>query len=388
MRTPMAANVVGLVPESSPPEEAPPPSTEEKTTSLATTVIAVLATVAALRFARDLIIPIVLGILISYALDPIVTALARLRLPRAIAAALVLGLFVGGIGFGVYTLQDDAIALTRSLPQKAQDIRQVLARRHTPGSGTIESVQKLATDLENSANAAAAPASPPPGVTAVQIQEKPLDLRSYLWAGSMGLAALISEGVLLLFLVYFLLASGDLYRRKIVKLMGPSLSKKKVTVQVIDDIDRQVQRFLLVRLLASTLVAVASAAAYLTVGLEYAIVWGVAAGLFNSIPYFGPGLVTAAASFAAFVQFGTVGPAVAVALISLVVTSIDGFLLVPWLISRASRMNEVAVFVGLLFWGWLWGVVGLFVAVPLMMAGKAVCDRVEGLSSIGELLGE
>jgi predicted PurR-regulated permease PerM len=384
----MAANVVGLVPGSTLPDEAPPPSSEEKTTSLATTVVAVLAAVAALRFARDLIIPVVLGVLISYALDPIVTALTRLRIPRAISAALVLGLFAGGIGFGVYTLQDDALALARSLPQKAQDIRQILARRRTPGSGTIESVQKLATDLENSANAAAAPASPPPGVTAVQIQEKPLDLRSYLWAGSVGLIAFVSESVLLLFLVYFLLASGNLYRRKLVKLMGPSLAKKKVTLQVIDDIDRQVQRFLLVRLLASTLVAVASAVAYMVVGIQYAIVWGVAAGLFNSIPYFGPGLVTAAVTVAAFVQFGSVGPAVAVALISLALTSIDGFLLVPWLISRASRMNEVAVFVGLLFWGWLWGVVGLFVAVPIMMAFKAVCDRVESLQPIGELLGE
>jgi predicted PurR-regulated permease PerM len=194
--------------------------------------------------------------------------------------------------------------------------------------------------------------------------------------------------VLILFLAYFLLASGDLYRRKLVKIVGPSLSKKKVTVQILSEIDRQIEMFLLVQLFTSTVVAVATWLTFRALGVNQAAVWGILAGIFNSIPYFGPVLVTGGTAVVAFLQFGTVNMAVLVSGLSLVITSLEGFLLTPWLTSRAASMNAVAIFVGLLFWGWVWNVWGMLLAVPMLVVIKTVCDHVEDFQSVGELLGE
>jgi len=354
---------------------------------IALMTLAAIAVVFALREGRDLFVPIVLGILISYALEPPVAFLARWRVPRALAAAIVLGAVLAGLAVGGWMLQDDAVAFARNVPVTIGKVRDALRHRgaHT---GPLEKVHALATEIEQKANEAAAPPPPPRGVLPVQIQEKPIDVRSYLWSGSLGAVALASQAALLVFLAYFVLASGELYKRKLVHLIGPSLARKKITVQVMDDINVQIQRFLLVRLLASTLVATLSAVAFWWFGLAQAVVWGIAAGVLNSIPYIGPGVVTLAVSVAAFLELGSMAAAVSVGLTSMVLTTLDGFLVVPWLTSRAARMNEVAVFVGLLFWGWVWGVIGLLLAVPIMMVTKAVCDRIEDLRPVGELLGE
>ena len=202
------------------------------------------------------------------------------------------------------------------------------------------------------------------------------------------MVAAAGQALLILFLVYFLLSSGDLYRRKLVKIVGPSLTDKKLTVQILQEIDRQIEMFLLVQIFTSTIVAVATWLAFRALGVEQAAVWGVLAGLFNSIPYFGPVLVTGGTSVVAFLQFGNVHMAVIVGGVSLLITSLEGFLLTPWLTSRAARMNAVAVFVGLLFWGWVWNVWGMLLAVPLLMVIKAVCDHVEDFKGVGELLGD
>ena len=110
--------------------------------------------------------------------------------------------------------------------------------------------------------------------------------------------------------------------------------------------------------------------------------------MFNSIPYFGPVLVTGGTALVAFMQFGTIEMTVLVSGISLVITSLEGFLLTPWLTSRATQMNAVAIFVGLLFWGWVWNVWGMLLAVPILMVLKVICDHVEDFASFGELLGD
>jgi predicted PurR-regulated permease PerM len=200
--------------------------------------------------------------------------------------------------------------------------------------------------------------------------------------------AAVGQLVLILFLVYFLLASGDLYRRKIVKLAGPSLSEKKLTVQILQEIDRQIEMFLFVQVFTSTIVAVATWLTFTALGVEQAAVWGLLAGVFNSIPYFGPVIVTGATSVIAFLQFGNLRMAIVVGAASLLITSLEGFLLTPWLTGRATRMNAVAIFVGLLFWGWIWNVWGMLLAVPMLVVMKTVCDHVEDFKGVGELLGD
>jgi predicted PurR-regulated permease PerM len=356
--------------------------------SAALTILAVLAVVMALKIAAAMIIPIVLGVLISYALDPIVAWLERLYVPRPISSALVLLLLVAGSGWLLYGLRSEGRAIVEKLPNAARQLRQSLENHGPKGTAAIQQVQKAATELEKAADAAATPPPTPAGVTRVQVESPPFNITDYLLWGSIGVAAAIGQITLVLFLVYFLLASGDLYRRKLVKMVGPSLTKKKITVQILAEIDRQIAMFLLVEGFTSTLVALATWLAFRGLGLEQAAVWGIAAGVFNSIPYFGPFLVAAGTAAIALMQFGSVQMAIVVSGVSLLITTVEGLLLTPWLTSRASRMNAVAVFVGLLFWSWVWNVWGMLLAVPMMMVIKAICDHVEDFQPFGELLGE
>jgi predicted PurR-regulated permease PerM len=355
--------------------------------SAALTVLAIAAAIAVLKWAQGVFIPIVLSILVSYALEPVVLFLIRLRLPRAAAATVTMAALVGGFGYTAYTLSDDASAVVAELPEAAQKLRQVV-RRSPAGNGTIRQVQKAAEELQKTADEAAGQNPAPRGVTRVRIEEPAIDVKGYLYWGSAGAATFASQGVLVLFFVYFLLLTGDLYKRKMVKLAGPSLEQKKITVQILDEINTQIARFLFVRVVTSVVVGVASWLMFTLVGLEHAAVWGIAAGVFNSIPYFGPIIVAAGTAVVAFLQFGTIGMAAYVSSLSLAITSLEGWLLTPWLTSRTARTNEVAVFVGLIFWSWAWGIWGALLAVPMLVVLKAFCDRVEDLKPIGELLGE
>jgi predicted PurR-regulated permease PerM len=184
-----------------------------------------------------------------------------------------------------------------------------------------------------------------------------------------------------------LLVADDLYKRKLVRIM-PTLSKKKVTVQIVDEIGAQIERFMLVQVFTSLIVAVATSIALWWVGLGQPVIWGLAAGILNSIPYFGPLIVTGGLMLVAYLQFATIEMAIYVAAIALVITTLEGWLLTPALMGRAASINPAAIFIGIIFWSWVWGVWGLILAVPMLMMTKAVCDRIEELQPIGELLGE
>jgi predicted PurR-regulated permease PerM len=221
------------------------------------------------------------------------------------------------------------------------------------------------------------------------IVDKPrFDLRDHLWTGTVGLATLIGQTVIVTCLTFFMLTSGDTYRRKLVKITGPGLAEKKLTVQALDEINAQMQRYLLVQLLASLGTGLLTGVAFALLGVNHAAVWGVAAGVLNLVPYVGPMAITAGSALVAFLQFdGSANMALLVGGSSLVIDTVKGYVLVPWATSKATRMNAVAVFVGVLAWGWLWGVWGLLLGMPILMATKAVCDRVDHLKPLGELLG-
>jgi predicted PurR-regulated permease PerM len=357
--------------------------------SLSLTVIAIVAAIFALQYGRQFFIPLVISVLVSYALDPVVSWVARRGVPRALAAALVLLLVVGTIGTGAYSLRDEAATIVQQLPEAAQRLRAALRKdRRANRGGTIEQVQKAASELSQAASEATASTPPPKGVLRVQVEEPAVRVSDYLWWSSAGILTFAGQTVSVLFLVYFMLMSGDLFKRKLVQVTGPTLTKKKITVQILDEISQQIERFLFVQVLTSAIVAVASWIAFRAIGLEQAGIWAIAAGVFNSIPYFGPVVVTGGIAIISFMQFGTIGMAAFVAAVALAITSLEGFLLTPWLTSRAASMNPVAIFIGLLFWSWLWGVWGTLLAVPMLMVLKAVCDRIEDLQPVGELLGD
>jgi predicted PurR-regulated permease PerM len=221
----------------------------------------------------------------------------------------------------------------------------------------------------------------------VQIERRHFDIKDYLWSGTLGLVGVLGQAMVVFFITFFLLASGDSFRRKLVKLAGPTFSKKKVTIQVLDEITEQIQRYLMVQVFTSVLVGLATWAALRWIGLERAAVWGAAAALLNLVPYLGSIVNAGGLALVGFLQFGTIGMAILVGGVSLFINTLEGNLLTPWLTSRASRLNPVVVFVGVLIWGWLLGIWGLFLGVPLLMVTKAVCDRIDDLKPIGELLG-
>lgn len=357
--------------------------------NLALTVLAVLAAIFVLHWARAFFIPLMLGVMISYAFSPLVNRMQKWRIPRAIGAAVLLAGIVGGTGSLVYSLSDEAAEWVETLPDAAQKFRKALRKEWGTTEGAMEQMQKAAVQLESAANETITPvATAPEGVTRVLIEKPKLNITDHLWTGTLGAVVFAGQAVMVLFLTYFLLVSGDIFRRKLVRITGPTLSKKKVTLQVLDEITAQIQRYLLVQIFTSIVVGVATWLAFLWIGLEHAAIWGIVSGIFNMIPYLGPVIVTGGTGLVGFLQFGTVSMALMVAGISLVITTLEGYLLTPWLTGRASRMNAVMVFVGVLFWGWLWGVWGLLLGVPIMMMIKAICDRVEDLKPVGELLGK
>jgi predicted PurR-regulated permease PerM len=366
--------------------------------NLALTVVAVLAVVLVLQYAQSVLIPIVIGVLISYGLAPFVAGLQRLRVPRAIGAAIAVTTLLGALGIAGYTLSDQAMAIVTDIPQAAQRIRErVRAHRQNP-QGAIEKVQQAAQEIDKAAQEASAPTpaekrtarqvQEATGVQKVEIVDPPFRATDYLWTGSQTLVGFGTQVVLVLFLVYFFLVTGDLYKRKMVKIAGPTLTKKKITVQILDEINQQIESFMRVQVFTSFLVAVATGLALWWFGVDHPVIWGLLAGVFNSIPYLGPLIVTGGLAVVGFIQFDDLIRTAYVCAVAFAITSLEGFLLTPMLMSRAAQMNPVAIFVGLLFWSWIWGVWGTVLAVPMLMMLKAICDHVEDLQPIGELLGE
>ncbi|RZJ21637.1 MAG: AI-2E family transporter [Haliea sp.] len=356
--------------------------------SMSLAVLAVLAVLATLRWASAFFIPLLISVMFSYALSPLVDGMARMKIPRALSAAVLILGILGSMGLSVYAFSDDANELIETLPEATQKLRDTLRKRSGDSTSALDTVQKAATQLEQAAAEASPAESHGKGVQRVVIEKPRFNLRDMLWNSTMGLANLLGQVTVVTFLTYFLLLSGDTFRRKMVKITGPTLTNKKITVQALDEITGQIQRYLLVQLMASLLVGITTGLAFWALGLQHAAVWGIAAGILNLVPYIGSIVVTAGAALVAFLQFGTVNMALAVGGVSLLINTIEGNLLVPLLTSRASRMNPVAVFVGVLAWGWLWGVWGLLLGIPIMMVIKAVCDRVDDLKPVGELLGD
>jgi predicted PurR-regulated permease PerM len=351
---------------------------------LALGVLAVLALVAALYLARGFFVPLLIGILASYALHPMVDWLETWRVPRGLGAALVLAMAVGSLAWIGVSMSDDAEALIEKLPEAARKLREDLSIARSGAPTALQNMRQAAKELEG----AAADAGAKPKALAVAPQAaEPTWLRDYTLAQSALLATVAAQTPIVLLLTYFLLASGRHFRRKLLQLVGPSLAAKKDAVEILEEVDVQVQRYLLAMLASNALLAAGTWLAFLALGLDQAGVWGVAAGVLHFIPYLGAALIALASGVAAFLQFGSPLYSLAVAGVSLVVAGAIGFVFMTWLHGRFARVNAAVLFISLLFFGWLWGVWGLLLGAPLVAIAKVVFDRVQALKPAGELLG-
>jgi len=355
--------------------------------SLGISIIAVIAVLVFLRYAQEVFIPLVLAGLLFYALGPIVDWLQRRRVPRALGAAFVLLTLLSVAGWTTYCVRDEALSVIESLPKAAQTLRMALRPNQAPDS-TIEKIQRAATEIDKTTTAAMPAPAVPKGVVRVLVEEPGLRAADFLRWGTAQIAGLTSQALMILLLTFFLLVCDDLFKRKLIKNFAASLSEKKITKQILDQIETQIARFLLVQLTTSVLVAVVTGVSLWGLGLGQAAFWGVAAGVLNSIPYLGPLVVTGGLGMVGFMQFGTISMAMAVAGVALLITTLEGWFLTPALMGRAARMNQVAIFASLILWSWLWGFWGVFLAVPMMMVVKAVSDHVQDLKPWGDFLGD
>jgi len=221
-------------------------------------VISGAAVILLLRYAAPVLVPIVLAVLIGYALDPLVTKLSAWRVPRAAAAMLVVLLTVGGLGGAVYLMRTHLVTVLESLPETARRIRYTVedALGDAQSSGPLDKIKEAATEIQKTADAATGPAAPKAGVTPVEVEQTRFHVSDFIWTGSVGFAGVIIQAGVVVFLVYFLLASGDLYKRKLVRIVGGDFSQKRVTVETLHEIDRQIERFLIVQILTSVFVGV------------------------------------------------------------------------------------------------------------------------------------
>ncbi len=336
--------------------------------------VAIIVLIGGLKAAQGFFVPILIGLVLALALAPVVRRLERL-MPRWVASAVVVSLFVGQLGFMAYSLSDEAAQAISGLPQATRTLRKRYAGLLRRGDGAISQLQKAATELQKTATESSErPSTPPSGVTPVQVVAPPVDFTNFVWLGSQGVLTFAGSAALVAFLLYFLLASGDLFKRKLVKMSGDRLSQRKVTVQVINQIGERVAKSMLHLILASVVVGLSTWGLLFLLEVQSAGLWGLAAALLNIVPYLGPAVVAGGLFFAGLLQFGDLTTAAMVASVSLVVTALEGFLFTPIVFGRSVQLNPVAIFVSFLFWGWLWGIAGMLLALPLLMIVQAIAE--------------
>ncbi len=365
---------------------------------VATILVAIFVVTASLYLARAFFIPLLIGILGSYALSPLVTWLEKIRVPRSIGAAVVV---VGGVvlaGWLLSLISGDVAALIEKLPETARDLRRELRDSTGGPPSALQNIQEVAKELQGAATDAGTPLTPdkrggPSAGTPKQIQPvgttipEPTWLRDYTLAQSALVATVLAQTPIVLLLTYFLLASGNHFRRKLVGLAGATLTDKKEVVRLLEEIHVQVQRYMLATILSNLLLALTTWAAFASLGVEQPAAWGAAAGLLHFIPYLGPAVIAVGSGVAGFLQFGSLAQGALIAGVSLLASGVVGFAFMTWLQGRMSSVNASALFIALLFFGWLWGFWGLLLGAPVVSIAKTVFDRVDSLKPVGEFMG-
>jgi predicted PurR-regulated permease PerM len=340
-------------------------------------IIAVIASLFFLRAAKSLLIPIALAALVSYALEPVVAWLEQRRVPRLAGAAIALLLIVGATAGGAYAVRDDAVQLVEAVPKAVQRAREMVLSQLGSGAKAIQEATK-GLSAESEAKS---------GSQNDQPAEKPAQpAGSLLQQIVSGLFGLAGHLVVIFFLIYFLLISGHHVRNRLVEIAGPDAERRQMTATIIDDINVQIQRYLLVLLVTATIVAVSTWGVLAWIGVQHAAMWGILAGIFNSIPYFGPAVVSGGLFLVGLVQGGGMREALQMSGAAILITSLEGWLVTPALMGKAERMSALAVFLGLLLWTWVWGAWGTILAVPMLVIIKSVADHVDRLKPLGRLM--
>ncbi len=357
--------------------------------SMALAILAVIALIFVLDWAQTFVISLLLGILFAYTLNPLVTWLEFIKIPRVVGATIVMLAVVSMVLLSTYALRGQMQTIVDQLPKAASKLSSAATHWRRGQLGNMQKVQLAANEIEKATNqVAATPAANKHAPTYVLVDPPPFKLNTLLWTGWTGVLAFLGQAIMVAFLTYFLLLSGDTFKRKLVRLAGPTLTRKKITVHILDDINNSIQKYMFMLLITNALVGVLTWAVFTWLGLENAGAWAVAASLLHIIPYFGPAITAGITGMAAFIQFDSISSALQVAGASLLIATIIGTLVATWMIGKFAKMNTAAVFISLLFWTWLWGVWGMLLSIPIIVIVRVVSQHIEQLHPVAELLGD
>ncbi|HTZ71961.1 MAG TPA: AI-2E family transporter [Acetobacteraceae bacterium] len=342
---------------------------------VALVILTFLAVLYTLYFAAEIVMPLVMAVVLALLLDPAVEFLNdRIHLPRMLAAGLLILVFFSLIVGVLYAISGPAAEWVAKAPQSFHIVQEKLGFLRRP----IEMVQTVGTEAERAMH----PGPQTPFAPQVNVSQGP----------SLGLSVLLGTrqflGQMFTFVVmlFFLLAEGDTLLRRFVEIL-PGLREKKRAVQIATEIERNISMYLATITAMNLLVGVANGISVWLLGLPDPLLWGTVAFFLNYIPIIGPMTGIAAFFVVGLFSYTNILWAFAPAGIYLVVHILEGETITPFLLARRFTLNPVIVIGMLMFWDWLWGIPGAFLAVPLLAATKIVCDQIEMLTPIGHLLG-
>ncbi|MBI3898457.1 MAG: AI-2E family transporter [Gammaproteobacteria bacterium] len=358
---------------------------------IAVNIIAAVALIYILDWAQSFFVSLLVGILIAYTLNPLVTGLKKLKIWRPLGATIVMIGVLCALVFGAYSIRGQVQTIINQLPSASSKISNGLASLQQKQRRNMAKVESAARALENATNPTKPVEAPDPDVPQVQVvfEQPPMfRLSSVLLTSSVGAIGVLGQIAMVIFLVYFLLLAGGTFKRKLVRLAGPSLSHQKITIVILDDINQSIQRYTLMLLVTNVLLGIVTWIAFTLIGLENAGAWAVAAGVLHLIPYFGPAVTAGLTGMAGFVQFNAFSDAMLVAGTSLAIATTVGTFVQTWMTGHMARMNSAAIFIALLFFGWLWGVWGMLLSIPIVVIVKVITQQIERLRAVAELLSE
>jgi len=335
-------------------------------------ILTFLAVLFTLHLSADFFLPIVVAIMLNLLLSPSVRLLRNtLRIPVPLGAGIVVVLLLGVVGFGAYRLAPAASAWVSRAPESMA----TLQRKVRPLRRSMERANQAAEQVEQATDM---------DKKTQEVEIKGPSLTQQVFGGT---TALLGSAMVVIFLTYFLLASGELFLQKLVGVL-PQLKDKKTAVRIVRETEAQVSVYLVVTTLINVGVGVATGVALWLLDMPNAVLWGVIAGVLNFVPYIGGLVNTVILALAALLSFDDIGRALMIPFVFTVINILEGNLITPWIIGRRMRLNTVAVFVGLIFWWYLWGITGALLAVPIMASIKIACDHIAPLAPIGEFLAE
>ncbi len=353
-----------------------------QTRTVALVALAVAGGAFGLHAGAAFFIPVVTSVFLAYALAPVVGRLERLHVPRALGAVLAVLLVMAVSAIAVQRTIDSASEVLEELPTAVQKLRYEITSWQRDGHGPLKQVTKTADELQKLAGATTAT----PG--AATTPAAPAPQPKALAAGTAGMASFLAQIASVLFLTYFLLSTGDLFRRRLMQMMGSSFATRKKTLVILRCVQKVNQRYFAVVLAVNVAVGIATSIGLYFLEVRHHVFWGLAIAVLHIIPYVGAAVIVGAVGLMAFLQFESIGQAIAAASVPLLASSLIGIWLQTALLGRTARMNPVVIFGSLLFWGMVWGGWGLILAFPIMATAKIVFAEIDRLKPLALLMSD